>query len=185
MRAKGDGVADEESESETIIIRSPSTVREWREADVLLSELKAWDVRQSQALGLDPDEVMNIFYPDSIGDRWQDSLPPAGCLLLAIDASKPVGLAAYRQLTSDTCELYHVYVRPVCRGRGIGSQLLHVLMSDAKSVGYRTMHLETAMFMRDAHSLYRALKFRAREPYRIIPADFAAVTMWMECSLTD
>ena len=45
------------------------------------------------------------------------------------------------------------------------------------------MCLETAMFMRDAHSLYRALNFKVREPYRRIPAKFAAATMWMECRL--
>jgi GNAT superfamily N-acetyltransferase len=185
MGAKGDGVADEESESETIIIRSPSTEEEWRATDVLVSELKAWDVRQSQSLGFDPEEVMNIFYPDSIGALGKDSLPRGGCLLLAIDARNPAGIAAYRQLASNVCELYHVYVRPACRGRGIGSQLLQALMSKAKSVGYRTMYLETAIFMREAHSLYRALKFGACEPYRIIPANIAAVTMWMECSLVE
>jgi hypothetical protein len=58
-------------------------------------------------------------------------------------------------------------------------------MSNAKSVGYRIMCLETAMFMRDAHCLYRALNFKAREPYRRIPAKFAVATMWMECRLVD
>jgi GNAT superfamily N-acetyltransferase len=170
---------------ETIVIRSPSTEEEWRQADVLISELKEWDARQSQDLGFDPDEVMKIFYPDNIADTRQASLPPAGFLLLVIDGTTPVGLAGYRQLTSDACELCNVYVRPVCRGRGIGSQLLQALLSNAKSVGYRAMYLETAMFMRDAHRLYRALNFRSREAYRTMPAKFAAATMWMECNLVD
>jgi GNAT superfamily N-acetyltransferase len=176
-------MAGEESTRETIVVRSPSTEEEWRQADLLLSELKEWDARQSQALGFDPDEVMKIFYPDSIADTKHENLTPAGCLLLAINGRTPVAVAAYRKLTPDTCELYNVYARPACRGRGIGLQLLHALMSNAKSAGYSTMYLETAMFMRDAHRLYGALNFRVRKAYRIVPAKFAAATMWMECCL--
>lgn len=178
-------MAEEKAARDTVAIRSPSTEEEWQQADGLLSELKARDVRQSEALGFVPDEVIGIFYPDDIVDTRQESVPPTGCLLLAIDAEMPVGLAAYRQLTSDACELYDVYVRPSCRGRGIASQLLRALMNNAKSSGYRTMCLETATFMRDAHSLYKTLNFKTRDPYRRIPAKFAAATMWMECNLVD
>jgi GNAT superfamily N-acetyltransferase len=178
-------MTDEKAVRDTIVIRSPSTEEEWEQAGDLLSELKAWDVRQSEALGFDPDEVIGIFYTDAIGDSRRESTPPAGCLLLATDARRPVGLAAYRQLTSNACELYNVYVSPVCRGCGIASRLLRALMSNAKSVGYRTMCLETAMFMHDAHRLYRTLNFQACEPYRRIPAKFAAATMWMECRLVN
>ena len=176
-------MVDEDGARDTVIIRSPGTEEEWQQADVLQSELKAWDVRESEARGFVSDEVMSIFYPNGLGDTRQERMPPAGCLLLATEEKMPVGLAAYRQLTSNECELYDVYVRPVCRGRGIASRLLRTLMSSAKSMGYRAMCLETAMFMRDAHSLYRALNFKAREPYRRIPAKFAAATIWMECRL--
>ncbi len=170
---------------DTIVIRSPRTEEEWQQVDVLLSELSAWDVRESEALGFVPDDVMSLFHSDNLGGTRQESVPPAGCLLFAIDVKTPVGVAAYRQLTSDACELHDVYVRPDCRGRGIASRLLRTLMSNAKSVGYRAMYLETATFMRDAHNLYRALNFKTREPYRKIPAKFIAATMWMECRLDD
>jgi hypothetical protein len=106
-------MTDDKAVSDTIVIRSPSTEEESEQASVLLSDLKAWDVRQSEALGFDPDEVIGIFYTDAIGDSRQESTPPTGCLLLATDARRPVGLAAYRQLTSNACELYNVYVSPV------------------------------------------------------------------------
>lgn len=178
-------MADEKAVGDRVVIHSPITDEEWQQADVLVSELKAWDMRQSEDLGFVPDDVIRIFYPDDIADTRQQSVAPAGCLLLAIDARMPVGLAAYRQLTSSACELYNVYVRPVCRGRGIASRLLQALMSNAKSVGYQTMCLETATFMHDAHALYRAVNFKAREPYRRIPAKFAAATIWMECRLVE
>ena len=176
-------MADAQRPAGTIRVLSPTTEDEWRNADSLIAELKEWDVRQSQALGFDRDEVLSIFYPDDIGDIRRHSAPPDGCLLLAIDASLPVGCAAFRRLTANACELYNVYVRPTCRSRGVGSMLLQRLMSDARVAGYHTMCLETATFMHDAHNLYRSLHFQVRQPYRSIPARFAKATMWMECKV--
>jgi ribosomal protein S18 acetylase RimI-like enzyme len=164
-------------------ILSPTTENEWHHAEILMAELKEWDVQQSQGLGFDRDEVIRVFYSDDTGDIRRDSVPPDGCLLLAMDGSLPAGCAAFRRLSSSACELYNVYVRQACRGRKIGSMLVQRLVSDAKSAGYRTMCLETAAFMHDAHNLYRSLRFQVREPYRGIPAKFAKATMWMECKL--
>ena len=162
---------------------TPTAKDEWRQAEILIAELKEWDVRQSEALGFDGGEVISVFYPGDIGDIRRDSVLPDGCLLLAIDASSPVGCAAYRRLTSTACELYDVYIRPPCRGMGIGSTLLQRLMRDAKVAGYRAMCLETAAFMHDAHKLYKSLHFQVRDHYRSIPTKFANATLWMECNL--
>ena len=162
---------------------APTTDHEWHHADILVAELKEWDVRESEALGFDGDEVRSVFYPGNIGDIRRDSVPPDGCLLLAIDGSVPAGCAAYKRLTPHACEMYDVYVRPRCRGKGIGSTLLQRLMSEAKIAGYRVMCLETATFMHEAHRLYTSLDFQVREPYRSIPAKFEKATMWLECNL--
>jgi ribosomal protein S18 acetylase RimI-like enzyme len=167
----------------TLRFIAPTTEDEWRRADILIAELKEWDVRRSQALGFDGDEVISVFYPGDIGHIRRDSVPPEGRLLLAIDANLPVGCAAYRRVTPSACELYDVYVRPTCRSMGIGSMLLQRLMRDAKVAGYRAMCLETAAFMHDAHKLYRSLHFQVRDPYRSIPGKLASATMWMECNL--
>jgi len=166
-----------------IRVVSPATEEDWRHADLLIAELKEWDAQQSQARGFDPDEVMRIFYPEEIADIRRYSVAPEGCLLLAMDAGLPVGCAAFRRLTSEACEAYAVYVRPTCRGRGIGSLLLRRLMRAAREDGYRTMCLETATFMHEAHSIYRSLHFQVCEPYRSIPARHAEATLWMECKL--
>jgi ribosomal protein S18 acetylase RimI-like enzyme len=167
----------------TLRVFSPTTEEDWRQAALLITELKEWDSQQSQALGFEPDEVMSVFYPDDMADIRRYSVSPLGCLLLAMDGEVPLGCAAFRRLTSDTCEAYDVYVRPTCRRRGIGSILLRRLMHDAKIYGYRTMCLETATFMRAAHRLYELLHFQIRTPYRSIPARYAKATMWMECNL--
>jgi ribosomal protein S18 acetylase RimI-like enzyme len=167
----------------TLRVFSPGSEGEWRQAELLIAELKQWDAQQSQALGFERDEVMSVFYPDDIADMRRYSVSPLGCLLLAMDGELPLGCAAFRRLTSHACEAYNVYVRPTCRRRGIGSILLRRLMQDAKTYGYRAMYLETATFMREAHKLYEMLHFRIRAPYRSIPARHAKATIWMECNL--
>jgi len=166
-----------------ILIISPTTDNEWHHAEVLIAELKEWDARQSEALGFDGHEVRSVFYPDDIDDIRRDSVPPHGCLLLALDGNLPAGCAAYRRFSSHACEVYDVFVRPTCRGQGIGSTLLRRLVCEAKISGYHAMCLETATFMQEAHRLYRSLHFQVREPYRNIPAKFEKATMWMECNL--
>lgn len=168
---------------ETIRVLSPTTDDEWHYADVLITELKEWDVHESEAFGFTRDEVIDVFYPGGIGDIRRQSEPPDGCFLLAMDGALPVGCAAYRRLSSYACEAYDVYVRPTHRGRRIGSDLMRRLVGAATSAGYDAMCLETAMFMTVAHSLYRSLRFQVREPYRSIPPRFAEGTMWMECRL--
>jgi hypothetical protein len=42
------------------------------------------------------------------------------------------------------------------------------------------MLLETAVFMREAHAVYRSLDFQVCPPYRTIPPRFANATLWME-----
>jgi len=168
----------------SIQLLAPSTQDEWRSADMLIAELEQWDIRQSQSLGFSPGEVMSTFYEDESAVR-RDSTPPLGCLLLAIDGGVPVGCAAYRQVNSQVCELYNVYVRPESRGNGIALALLKRLMVDARDAGYCSMCLESARFMHDAHKLYRVLRFRERAPYRTLPAKFARATIWMEADLAE
>lgn len=167
---------------DAIRILSPATDAEWSYAEVLEAELKEWDLRQSETLGFDPDEVIKVFYPHKSSDL-RHSVPPDGRMLVAMDANQPVGCAAFRRLTSSACEAYNVYVRPSHQGRGIASALLRQLLGDARGMGYSTMCLETATFMLSAHKLYRSLYFRVRSPYRSLPDRIANATIWMECTL--
>jgi ribosomal protein S18 acetylase RimI-like enzyme len=169
----------------TIRLFSPGTAEDWVQAEQLITELKDWDVQQCQPLGFDRDDVLSVFYPDDIAAIRGYSVRPNGCFLLAVDEASPVGCAAFRRLTDSTCELYDVYVRPSSRGRAVGAMLLRYLMSSAKTAGYQTMVLETAVFMHTAHSLYQSLHFQVREPYREVPSRFAKATIWMECRLSD
>ncbi len=57
------------------------------------------------------------------------------------------------------CELRKMYFLPSARGRGVGKALLARCLEEAKTLGYRTMYLETLRGMDAAQHLYRTFGF--------------------------
>ena len=75
-----------------------------------------------------------------------------------------------------------MYVRPDFRGTGLGRALLDALLAEARQVGYATIRLDSAGFMKTAHALYRAAGFEEIEPYpeSEIPPDFQKHWVFMQ-----
>jgi putative acetyltransferase len=96
-------------------------------------------------------------------------VPPRGRLLLALDDGVPAGCVAMRPLTSDTCEMKRLYVRPEYRAVGLGRQLAERVIAEARSTGYLRMYLDTLPTMQGAQRLYESLGFQEMPPYRYNP----------------
>jgi GNAT superfamily N-acetyltransferase len=92
-------------------------------------------------------------------------LPPHGRLLLATEESQAAGLACMKRIREGMGEIKRMYVRPEFRGKGIGRVLLEALIAEARQIGYPTVRLDSARFMKAAHSLYRSAGFQEIEPY--------------------
>lgn len=58
-----------------------------------------------------------------------------------------------------TCELRKMYFRSALRGRGLGRELLLLLLDEMRAAGYRRCYLETTSWMHAAQRLYRAAGF--------------------------
>jgi ribosomal protein S18 acetylase RimI-like enzyme len=105
---------------------------------------------------------------------------PGGTFLLARNSgdvrshdadkvSEYLGCGALRRFSERECEMKRLYVRPAGRNLGIGRQIALALITEAKSLGYERMLLDTLPTMQSAQSLYKSLGFKPTQPYRFNP----------------
>jgi GNAT superfamily N-acetyltransferase len=78
---------------------------------------------------------------------------------------EPVGIGGLRPLAAHEAEIKRMYVRPSARGLGVGRAILQRLIDDARALGYRTIRLDSARFMDEAHALYRRFGFVPSSPH--------------------
>jgi putative acetyltransferase len=105
---------------------------------------------------------------------------PRGRLLLALDGSNSSGCVALRPLGEGVCEMKRLYVRPGFRRQGIGKLLAERIVAEARTIGYRTMRLDTLPSMQAAIRLYEALGFVRCAAYYGTPL---SDTVFMELQL--
>ena len=96
---------------------------------------------------------------------------PAGRLYLALAEGSVAGCIALRKLDDERCEMKRLYVRPEYQGQGIGRQLTERILSDACSIGYRQIQLDTFPFLEQAITMYRHMGFREIPRYNDSPMD--------------
>ena len=108
--------------------------------------------------------------------------PPRGQLLLATDESGAAGCVALRPIDGQTCEMKRLFVRPERQGQGVGRMLAARVITEARSIGYATILLDTLPTMQGALRLYESLGFVRRSPYFQTPI---AGNVFMELRLGD
>jgi ribosomal protein S18 acetylase RimI-like enzyme len=99
--------------------------------------------------------------------------PPAGGLLLALDAETVAGCVALRPIDPQIAEMKRLYVRPAFRRKGAGKLLAQAIIEEAGRIGYARIRLDTLATMKQAISLYRSLGFGDIPAYYDNPSDSA------------
>lgn len=84
--------------------------------------------------------------------------------LLATEG-EPVAMGGLRRLPSGHGEVVRIYTKPEHRGQGYGTTVLEKLIVEAKSRGFKTLNLDTGVFMKNAQSMYALSGFEKCEPY--------------------
>ena len=108
--------------------------------------------------------------------------PPDGRLFIALDDTDAIGCIALRKLDEGICEMKRLYVKPSCRGKGLGKLLVQTVIDEAVKIGYKKMRLDTVPKMKEAIDLYRKIGFKEIKPYRENPIEGA---LYMEMELVD
>lgn len=97
--------------------------------------------------------------------------PPAGALLMAFSGARKAGCVALRPIKDNQCEMKRLFVRPEFRGLGLGRELAERIVDQARTIGYRSMKLDTFDFLTGAVHIYRSLGFVEIEAYYKNPLD--------------
>lgn len=179
----GNGGLTFQFEAKMLQIVPAETEPEYREVGKLLAEFIAMDTVQMNELGLDAKASLEFFFSSGQEELPGIYAPPDGRLLLATYSATPAGCGAFRRVTSDSCEMKRMFVRPEFRGKHIGSQLAKTLIFAARAAGYKVMRLETTTYSEKAIALYTALGFRTCQPYYSIPSGFREIIVCMELNL--
>ena len=134
----------------------------------------------TEARGADMDLIRELFreYEEFLGfdlcfQDFQQELaalpgaygPPTGTLLLAREEGQVLGCVALRAIEPDICEMKRLYLRPTARGKGLGIALCQAVIERARTLGYKSMKLDTVSKLEKAIELYRTLGFEACPAY--------------------
>ena len=88
-----------------------------------------------------------------------------GCFDVVVDPTgEVVGSIGLMRKSAGVCELRKMYLRPTCRGCGLGRKLMEHAMQRAEQLGFSRMELETASVLREAVCLYESFGFKPYQP---------------------
>lgn len=96
---------------------------------------------------------------------------PMGRLYLALEDGKPAGCIGLKRIDQEHCEMKRLYVCPEFRGRGLSQELVDLIVSDAREIGYKHMLLDTLPFLQAALHLYKKNGFYEIDCYNDSPMD--------------
>jgi DNA-binding MarR family transcriptional regulator/predicted GNAT family N-acyltransferase len=102
--------------------------------------------------GFDPDA--------SLPADDADLTPPTGALLVGSIDGEPVACGAVKTIAPGMGSLKRMWVADDARGLGIGRRMLEALESEARTLGLKTLRLETNRALAEAISLYRKAGYR-------------------------
>jgi len=160
-------------------------------ARALISEYLRWisdTALANYALSFDIDAMVR----SDIEDRSK-FYPPSGRFYLTRHSGSYVGVGCLKCLSPTVGEVQRMYVQPRARGIGAGRLLVEQLVKDARTLGYKTLRLESLKVLAAAHALYRSVGFveidsysensmKAYQPQEMFEA-YRASAVFMELNL--
>jgi GNAT superfamily N-acetyltransferase len=94
---------------------------------------------------------------------------PVGTYLVGWEGQAAVAGGGVRHFDQGVAEIKRMFVRPAARSRGIAGELLTALEGAARSLGYRSVRLDTGPKQEHAERLYRRAGFAPIAAYNDNP----------------
>ncbi len=88
-----------------------------------------------------------------------------GVFLVAYSGGEPIACGAIRLLDPETAEVKRMYVAPAARGAGLGRRLLAELEAEARTLGAKSVVLETGVRQPEAIALYVNAGYSKKGPF--------------------
>ena len=91
--------------------------------------------------------------------------PPDGLFYLLWEKSEAIGMGGFFRYENTIAEVKRMYIDPKYQGRGYGKMLVKRIISDAKTMNFTALRLDSMKLMHAAHQVYRSCGFKERAPY--------------------
>jgi GNAT superfamily N-acetyltransferase len=167
----------------TATVRLATSDADFAAVHALQAIMAEWDVAMSRLEGCPAQTVMAAYYGGDAAAIAAAYRSPGAGMLVAANAGRLVGCAAWSPLEADVAELGKVFVLDSERGAGTGCSLVGEALDRMRAGGYRAVRLETASFMHAAIRLYARHGFRHCPFFRPAIPGLAAITVPMERDL--
>lgn len=86
-------------------------------------------------------------------------------VIVVYEEHKPIGSGAIRKYNETDAELKRVFIYPEYQGRGIGTELVALLIDWAKELKYKRLILETGELLAESCAVYKKLGFEVISNY--------------------
>lgn len=118
-------------------------------------------------------------------DPERHILEPGGRIFFAFAADQAVGCCALIPLAQPgVFELAKMAVSPEWQGCGIGRRILEYTIRQARTMGAKSLHLESNSALANAIHLYESLGFVHQAPESHPPSPYARANVFMDLELT-
>lgn len=113
--------------------------------------------KQGAGAGAGDLEIEDLYnaYNNSYSKYW---------VIVEENSNKIIGGGGFSKLKNSNdidqiCEMQKVFLLKEYRGKGLGRELVSLIVDSAKKYGYKVMYLESVKQMKEARSLYQKLGF--------------------------
>jgi putative acetyltransferase len=120
---------------------------------------------------------------ETLNNPAQSILLKGGHIFMAYAGAEAVGCVALIPMRDGVYELSKMAVSPHLRGRGIGRQLLQHAITQARTIGAKSLFLGSNSRLRDAIHLYESVGFRHVKPETLPPMPYTRANVFMEMPL--